>query len=613
MSNFKKLTTGRFQGIFRFFLFGFCTCLFSGLKAAPLHAKGTKYQVEFRGVENLRQMRSLKDSSSLVRYRKSSTKSLAALKYRAEQDIPEFLQVLHAYGYYDACVSTRAFRQPSGKFKMVVAVNKGDPYLLNRFDYKAFDEPKELLYDISQIKLHELGLKLNKPALSTQIVGAQKQLVSILGQNGHPFAKIEDSAIVVDQALKTVNVDLKVDEGPIAYFGKLCIEGGKGVKKRFISNRVAWKEGELFSSLKIAETEKNLYDSGLFSIVTVSHGSGITNKNHLPMKIDLMDSKYNNFTVGGSYTTTWQGIGGAATWQNRNILRSGLNVKLNYGINQKKQDAGLEFLFPDFFSAKNKLVAQTDVLIKNEMPNYQEKGVNTNIFVERIFSRYFKASLGGRFDQFRTSESLRNGYFSLFGVPFFTNLQSSDKVLINPTQGGWASLNFTPFFSLSRDVDTFAEAKIEGSVYQYLIPSRRVVLAMNMVFGSLFGSTTFNIPPPYRFFAGSPQHLRGYAYQKVSPLDANGKEIGGRSLFLWSIEPRFMVLKSFAVVGFFDVGNVYLSSWPKWNNTFVKSLGVGVRYFSFVGPLRLDIGFPLDKRRNVDRDYQIYFSIGQAF
>ncbi|MCH9632464.1 MAG: Outer membrane protein assembly factor BamA [Chlamydiae bacterium] len=74
-----------------------------------------------------------------------------------------------------------------------------------------------------------------------------------------------------------------------------------------------------------------------------------------------------------------------------------------------------------------------------------------------------------------------------------------------------------------------------------------------------------------------------------------------------------MILKSFAVVGFFDVGNVYLSSWPKWSDAFVKSLGVGVRYFSFVGPLRLDIGFPLNKRRNVDSDYQIYFSIGQAF
>ena len=613
MSYFKRFKKEESRSYLRALLFGASFILFSWKNAPYLEANPPRYRVEFRGVDSFKETRSLKEASSLIRYRKRHINSLAALRYRAAKDVPEFLEVLRSYGYYDASIDTRAFRLPSGKFKMVVAVNKGEPYLLNRFDYSTSTDPNTKLYDIGQIKLRELGISLNKPALSSEIVNAEKELVSLLNQNGHPFAKIGDQDVLVDQAKKTVDVSLKVDEGPVAYFGDVTIEGGDGVRRRFIKNRIAWKEGELFSSTKILETEKKLYDSGLFSIITVSHGEGVTSEGRIPMKIELLDSKYNNMTFGGSYTTTWEGLGGTATWQNRNIFKSAVNLKLSYAINQKKQQAGLEFLLPDFFSAKNKLVAQSDVLIKNVMPNYQEKGVNTNLFVERIFSRYFKMSLGGKFDQFRTTESLRDGYFSLFGIPFFTNLQSSDKVLINPTQGGWASLNFTPYFSLSNRIDTFAEAKIEGSVYQYLIPSRRIILAMNMVFGTLFGSSTFNIPPPYRFFEGSPQHLRGYPYHKVSPLDVNGREVGGRSVFLWSIEPRIMILKSFAVVGFFDVGNVYRGSWPKWNDSMLKSLGVGARYYSFVGPLRLDIGFPLDSRPNVKRDYQIYFSIGQAF
>ena len=189
----------KFLRIFKIFLFGAIYSFVLPIKGMPLMAKPPRYQVEFRGVDSFAQLRSLKRSSTLIRHRKNSPKSLAALKYRADQDVPDFIEILHAYGYYDACISTRAFRQPSGKLKMVIAVNKGEPYILHHFDYKAFDEPREQIYDISQISLQRLGVRLNKKALSTEIVDAQKQLVSILNQNGHPFAKIEDQAIVVDQ------------------------------------------------------------------------------------------------------------------------------------------------------------------------------------------------------------------------------------------------------------------------------------------------------------------------------------------------------------------------------------------------------------------------------
>lgn len=585
------------------------------LPAAPLPALATKYKVEFQGVENIAQLRSLKEASSLIRYKKNPPRSLAALKYRAQHDIPDFLDVLHAYGYYDASIHPRALLLPSGRFKMLINVNKGECYRLSQFNFKSTSDELGQAdeYNLQKIKLRELGIQLYKPALSMNIVEAEKELIALLNEHGHPFAKIENQEILVDQAQKTVSVNLNVSEGPLAYFGAVAIEGGGSVKQRYIKNRIAWKEGELYNAKKVAETEKNLYDSGLFSIVTVTHAEGITKNSTVPMKIELTGSKYNNLTLGGSYTTTWEGLGGIATWQNRNIFNLGLNLKLNYAINQKKQEAGLEFVFPDFFSAKNKLVAQSEVLIHNKMPTYQEKGVNTKVFVERIFSRYFKSSLGTCFDQFRTTDSLNNGYFSLVGIPFFVNAQSSDKVLFNPTTGGWASANITPYFSLISRPDSFTQVQLEGSVYQFIVPNRRVVLAMNMVFGTLFGNDLFDIPPPYRFYAGSPQHLRGYPYQKVSPLNSFGKELGGRSLFLWSIEPRVMIFKSFQIVGFFDVGNVYLNSWPDWKLALLKSVGVGVRYFSFVGPLRLDIGFPLDKISNDKRSYQIYFSIGQAF
>lgn len=591
----------------------FLSTLFFFLKPTPLYAKGSKYKVEFYGVDSLSQLQSLKEVSALVQYRKNLPRSLAALRHRAERDVPSLIDVLHAYGYYDACVNTKAYRLPNGKMKMIVNVNKGEPYLLSKFDLVAMHDYQVEEYDLNDIKLEKLGIKLQKPAKSTSIVNAEKELSKILSQNGFPLAEIKTPDILVDQAQKTVAVSFKVDEGPFSQFGDVTIQNQGKVKTRFIKNRILWKKGEVYNSEKVLETEKKLYDSGLFSTVSISHGNAVDKEGYIPLTIDLTDSKYRSLTLGGNYTTTWSGFGGTASWQNRNLFRSGLNLKLSYSINQKKQDAGLEFLFPDFFSPKQQLIIDSAVNIRNVMPTYREKGIKTRLYVERELSRYFNASLGAKFDQFKMSESLNDGYFSLIGTPAFIKTQSSDKLLINPVQGGWASLNITPYFSLNNNSNTFSEVKLEGSAYQFIIPSKRIILAMNMVFGTLFGSTTFLIPPSYRFYAGSPNHLRGYPYQKVSPLNRFGKEEGGRSLFLWSIEPRFTILKYVQIVGFFDVGNVYTGIWPKWNEALAKSLGVGIRYFSFIGPLRLDIGFPMNRRNNIKRKPQIYFSIGQAF
>lgn len=572
-----------------------------------------RYGIEFKGVNNLSQLRSLKDVSSLVEYKKNPPRSLAALKYRAERDIPGFIDVLHGYSFYDACVNTRAFRMPSGKYKMQVFIYKGTPYLLDQFEILHEDPNQNFSYDLTQIKLHDLGLRLHKPALSTKLEEAQKELIHILNQNGYPFAQASPLDITVDQAQKSVAVSLKVKEGEKGYFGKTHIQGSQRVRCRFIKNRIAWKQGSLYNSDKILETEKALYDSGLFSVVTITHGEKLDDQGQLPISIDLIDSKFRNLTLMGNYTTTWEGVGGGATWQNRNLLKTGVDLALNYSINQKVQKTGAELLFPDFLSRKQKLVIRSEVLIQNIQPTFRSKGVDTMLYVERKLSNHFKTSIGTSFNQFRTTDSQHNGFYSLFGIPFNFNTQSSDKVLINPTQGGWGTINFTPYFSLIGKHESFNQTQFEGSFYQFVIPSRKIVIATNAVFGFIFGTDLYDIPPPYRFYAGSPQHLRGYPYQKVSPLNPFGKEDGGKSVFLASIEPRFMILKNLQLVGFFDVGQVYRTTWPQWKTNMLKSLGVGVRFFSFIGPLRLDIGFPLTEIPDSQKHYQIYFSIGQAF
>ena len=107
--------------------------------------------------------------------------------------------------------------------------------------------------------------------------------------------------------------------------------------------------------------------------------------------------------------------------------------------------------------------------------------------------------------------------------------------------------------------------------------------------------------------------MRGITYQLAGPLDDDDKPEGGRSLIELSTELRFRITESFGAVAFLDAGTVSSSSLPSLDEELHWGFGPGLRYFTPIGPLRLDVGFPLSRRDGVDDLFQLYLSIGQAF
>nr|NGX27662.1 Translocation and assembly module TamA [Chlamydiota bacterium] len=140
-----------------------------------------------------------------------------------------------------------------------------------------------------------------------------------------------------------------------------------------------------------------------------------------------------------------------------------------------------------------------------------------------------------------------------------------------------------------------------------------LILAQKLTIGTIFSNGIGAIPVPKRFFGGSEDNLRGYKYFTVSPLDEDDKPIGGRSAIYYSLEPRFRIWKPFGIVPFFDMGNVYLDQLPTFKGKWRKSVGIGLRYYSFFGPLRLDVAFPLNRREGIDPHWWIFVSLGQTF
>lgn len=162
--------------------------------------------------------------------------------------------------------------------------------------------------------------------------------------------------------------------------------------------------------------------------------------------------------------------------------------------------------------------------------------------------------------------------------------------------------------SLENGNDFYVKTQIDASYYQPVTKS--LVMAGRARLAGTFGTNTQNIAPSRRYYSGGGGSIRGYGFQDVGPQDSNLDPIGGRSLTEFSLEARYRI-GDFGIVPFVDAGNVYTESWPQFNDMRFGA-GIGLRYYSSFGPLRFDVGFPINKREG-DPDFGIYLSLGQAF
>ncbi|HET6467002.1 MAG TPA: BamA/TamA family outer membrane protein, partial [Geminicoccaceae bacterium] len=140
-----------------------------------------------------------------------------------------------------------------------------------------------------------------------------------------------------------------------------------------------------------------------------------------------------------------------------------------------------------------------------------------------------------------------------------------------------------------------------------------LVLALRGSAASMFGASREEIPADERLYAGGGGSVRGVGFQLAGPLDDNNDPLGGRSLVELGTEFRGRFTETIGGVVFLDAGTVYESTLPDFSRALRLGTGVGLRYITAIGPIRFDVGFPLDRRSGVDDAYQFYISIGQAY
>ena len=211
----------------------------------------------------------------------------------------------------------------------------------------------------------------------------------------------------------------------------------------------------------------------------------------------------------------------------------------------------------------------------------------------------------------QATDSLGKVDYRLFGIPIGLSYDSTDSKL-DPTQGWRISASFAPYPELLGSSLDLLRVKAQASTYYALDEEARYILAGRIALGSLTGSSLADIPANERFYSGGGGSVRGYRYLSLGPRGPTGLVIGGRSVFEASAELRVKITETIGIVPFLDAGNAFTSSLPSFKDGLQMSAGLGLRYYTAIGPIRLDVAAPLNPRRG-DKPLAIYVSIGQAF
>ncbi len=622
------------------------------------------YRVEFTGTLNREALDVLNAHSQLVALQDRPPVSLISLKRRAQADIPHLIQSLHSLAFFNAEVDIDVDEEvepaivrihiesgpvftlssfdvlPANELRIEQPEEAGKqeveegqrfieqeflaPSTEESFDWEAKDTPgapvefigntddsKQTNFAFDGITPECLGLQLGAPALPQKILEAEDALLVWINEQGYPLAEVRKREVVADQAAYTVCVRLYVEEGPLAYLASPEISGYTKVRECYIARKVTWCPGERYAPELVAGTFDALECSGLFRSINIELGTELNEDGLLPVDIHVNEACQRSLGAGINYSTEF-GFGLIGEWEHRNVGGMGETFSAKAELLRKYQDATLSHRIPDFLCKGLNLV-NTAQLERELTDSFNETAWIYSSRLHRHLTDRLQAWVGLALKYTYSTKTDNDRHFTLIELPLQLRHTTVCDVL-DPLCGSTINLKFTPAHRLFVPTRlNYYTMAIDAAYYRPAPLFNWITLAAKISLGSIQGAARQAIPPPERFYAGTPSTLRGYRYLTVSPLDDQGRPEGGRSLAVLSLEARARITDDWGLVGFWEGGNVYSARMPCFNKHQLQSAGLGIRYYTPVGPLRLDIAVPLNRRRLIDPPLQLYFSIGQTY
>ncbi|MEP6563560.1 MAG: autotransporter assembly complex family protein [Mesorhizobium sp.] len=469
--------------------------------------------------------------------------------------------------------------------------------------------------DAAGLMSADFGLIAGGDAGSGAVLKAEALIVRALKQEGRPLAKITDRQIVADHATATLDVALTVAAGPVAGYGDTTVEGTEKVDRDFTEYMTGLKRGRQYSPEEIDDARDRLLALEVFNSVTLKEADSLDSDGNIPIGVQVSERKPRYFGIGGTVSNT-EGLGLEGYWGHRNLFGRAEKLRIDGKISgigsndlsQLNYNAGIMFEKPGVIGPASKFFASVKTVLEHPdaYDHFSVKG-STGLSYELTKKQTVSAEVA--LDYSRITDSFGKHKYLIASIPLQYVYDNRDNRL-NPTRGFRLLAYAEPSYDILSGA-AFVKLKGEGSAYQSLDSASKFVFAERIAIGSIVGTSLEHVPADRRFYSGGGGSVRGYAYQGIGPKDLTGQPIGGLSFFETSVEMRIAITDTIGIVPFVDAGTVSTKMFPDFSDIKVGA-GVGLRYLTPFGPLRIDAAIPLNRDPG-DPHFGIYAGIGQAF
>jgi translocation and assembly module TamA len=550
--------------------------------------------------------------SALYEGRKDKANA-AQIQRRSESDSELLAELLRSQGYYDAAVEPQIDAQGSA-LRVTLVADPGVQYQFQSVELPGLDAAGEGAEALRKA----FAVKAGDPVIASDVIAAGVSLKVALGELGYALAKVGDQQVTVDHQTHLASLVLPVEPGPVAQFGAIRVSGLPPFGSRHVATIARFRTGDRFERDKVDDLRRALIATGLVASADVKLAP-VPDSSVVDLDVALTPAP--SHTIAGELGYgTGEGAKIEASWQDRNFVNPEGALTLRGIAGTREQLAGIEFRRNNFHARDHVLDFQLSAS-HTKFDAYSARTIRFLGNLERqsniIWRKTWTWGIGTEFlatDErgvFENPAEKETKTFLIGALPLSLSYDGSDD-LLNPTTGFRASVRFSPEISAKGGSFFYTRAQVDGSAY-YPIGSS-TVLAGRVRFGSIFGADAPSIAPSRRFYSGGGGSVRGYGYQRVGPRDFEGDPVGGKTLSEFALEARFRLNAfggNFGLVPFFDGGSLTNKVTPGFNG-WQFGAGIGVRYYSSFGPIRIDVGTPLNRREG-DSRIAVAVSLGQAF
>jgi len=572
----------------------------------------------------------LAGTSQLAALRTNAPAGPFALVARARQDIGGLDAALKSFGYYQAhltvTIDGHGLDDPNlpdqlgalpqtAKADVNVAIDKGPLYHLRHVTLDGVVPPQAA---------QTFTLKPGDPAIAQTVLAAGNTLLGALQEQGYALAKVDPPIATAIPSRHALDVSFHVAAGPRVDLGPITITGLKRMHKNFVRRRLLVRQGQLYQPSKIEAAREDLASLGVFSGIRISGAKTLDAQGELPLRVDVTERKLHTVTLNIAYSTDLGGSAGV-TWSHHDLLGNAEQLNLTADITglggTADQGSGYllkaQFLKPDYYHRDQTLEIDVEGL-KQDLQSYNQTAIIAGPSLRRKLSPEWTASVGlTGTEESIIQEGVTRDY-TLLAVPITAQFDSTHvkSPLDDPLHGVRATLIATPTESFSGHAATFVILQAQASTYFDLHtlgmarPGMSVIAIRGLV-GSVQGGTDFDLPPDQRFYGGGSSTVRGFRYQSIGPQFPDDTPIGGTSIDSATIEFRQRVWGNIGAAVFIDAGQVAEGSAP-FAGRLEEGAGVGARYYTPIGPIRVDFAVPITPIPHGD-SFEIYLGLGEAF